>query len=159
MKVLVTGGTGVIGDSVVQALHARDHTVRVLTRNAGRDQRWWPSGVDGWAGDVSDERTIRGSAAGCDVVIHIAGIAAEEPPDRTFQRVNIEGTRYVVLEAERSGVRKLIYVSSLGADRGQSAYHRSKLVAEDVVRAFTRDWVVLRPGAVYGPGDDHVLNH
>jgi uncharacterized protein YbjT (DUF2867 family) len=156
MKVLVTGGTGVIGDSVVRALHARDHTVRVLTRNAGRDQRWWPSGVDGWAGDVSDERTIRGSAAGCDVVIHIAGIAAEEPPDRTFQRVNIEGTRYVVLEAERSGVRKLIYVSSLGADRGTSEYHKSKSVAEDVVRTFTRDWLVLRPGAVYGPGDEHL---
>ena len=156
MKVLVTGGTGVIGDSVVRALHARGHTVRVLTRHAGRDQRWWPSGVDGWAGDVSDERTIRGSADGCDVVIHIAGIAAEEPPNRTFQRVNIEGTRYVVLEAERCGVRKLIYVSSLGADRGTSEYHKSKSIAEDVVRTFTRDWLVLRPGAVYGPGDEHL---
>ena len=156
MKVLVTGGTGVIGDSVVRALHARNHTVRVLTRHAGRDQRWWPSGVDGWAGDVSDERTIRGSAAGCDVVIHIAGIAAEEPPHRTFQRVNVDGTRYVVLEAERSEVRKLIYVSSLGADRGTSEYHKSKSVAEDVVRTFTRDWLVLRPGAVYGPGDEHL---
>jgi NADH dehydrogenase len=156
MKVLVTGGTGVIGDSVVRALRTRGHTVRVLTRHAGRDQRWWPSGVDGWAGDVSDERTIRGSAAGCDVVIHIAGIAAEEPPNRTFQRVNIEGTRYVALEAERSGVRKLIYVSSLGADRGTSEYHKSKSVAEDVVRTFTRDWLVVRPGAVYGPGDSHL---
>ena len=156
MKVLVTGGTGVIGDSVVRALHARGHTVRVLTRHAGRDQRWWPAGVDGWAGDVSDERTIRGSAAGCDVVIHIAGIAAEELPNRTFQRVNVDGTRYVVLEAERSEVRKLIYVSSLGADRGTSEYHKSKSVAEDVVRTFTRDWLVLRPGAVYGPGDEHL---
>ena len=156
MKVLVTGGTGVIGDSVVRALNARGHDVRVLTRNAGRDQRWWPSGVDGWAGDVADERTIRGSAAGCDVVIHIAGIANEEPPNRTFQRINIDGTRHVALEAERSGVRKLIYVSSLGADRGTSAYHKSKSVAEDVVRTFTRDWLVLRPGAVYGPGDEHL---
>lgn len=156
MKVLVTGGTGLIGDSVVRALHERGHVVRVLTRHAGRDQRWWPAGVDGWAGDVADERTIRGSAADCDVVIHIAGIAAEEPPNRTFQRVNIDGTRYVVLEAERSGVRKLIYVSSLGAERGTSEYHKSKAVAEDVIRTFTRDWLVLRPGAVYGPGDEHL---
>lgn len=153
---LVTGGTGLIGDSVVRALHDRGHAVRVLTRHAGRDQRWWPAGVDGWAGDVADERTIRGSAAECDAVIHIAGIVAEDPPKRTFQRVNIDGTRYIVLEAERSGVRKLIYVSSLGAERGTSEYHKSKSVAEDVVRTFTRDWLVLRPGAVYGPGDEHL---
>ena len=156
MKVLVTGGTGLIGDSVVRALHRRGHSVRVLTRHAGRDQRWWPTGVDGWAGDVADERTVRGSAADCEAVIHIAGIVSEEPPSRTFQRVNIDGTRYVVLEAERSGVRKLIYVSSLGADRGTSKYHKSKFVAEEVVRTFSRDWLVLRPGAVYGPGDEHL---
>ncbi|HEY6830359.1 MAG TPA: NAD-dependent epimerase/dehydratase family protein [Gemmatimonadaceae bacterium] len=156
MKILVTGGTGVVGDSVVRMLHEHRHAVRVLTRHAGRDHPWWPSGVDGWAADVSDERTLRGSAEGCDAVVHIAGIAAEEPPDRTFQSVNIDGTRYVVLEAERSGARKLIYISSLGADRGTSAYHKSKVVAEDVVRTFTRDWLVLRPGAVYGPGDAHL---
>jgi len=131
VKVLVTGGTGSIGDSVVRTLHSRGHSVRVLARHAGRDQRWWPNGVDGWAGDVADERTIRGSAADCEAIIHIAGIVAEVPPDRTFQRVNIDGTRYVVLEAERSGVQKLIYVSSLGAERGTSEYHKSKSVAEE----------------------------
>ncbi len=156
MRVLVTGGTGVVGESVVRALHERGHAVRVLTRHAGRDQPWWPTGVDGWAGDVSDERTIRGAADGCDAVVHIAGIAAEEPPSRTFQRVNVDGTRYVVLEAERAGAGKVIYISSLGADRGTSEYHKSKAVAEDVVRTFSRDWLVLRPGAVYGPGDAHL---
>ncbi|HSQ32400.1 MAG TPA: NAD-dependent epimerase/dehydratase family protein [Gemmatimonadaceae bacterium] len=155
MRVLVTGGTGVIGESTVRALHAHGHQVRVLSRHAGRDERWWPSGVEGWAGDVSDEQSIRGSADGCDVVLHIAGIVDEAPPDRTFQRVNIDGTRYVVLEAERAAVRKVIYVSSLGAERGTSAYQRSKFVGEDVVRAFTRDWLVIRPGAVFGPGDAH----
>ena len=156
MKVLVTGGTGVIGESAVRALHRRGHTIRVLSRHAGRDQKWWPAGVDGWAGDVSEDKSVRGSADGCDVVLHVAGIADERPPTHTFQSVNIDGTRYVVLEAERAGVKKVVYVSSLGADRGQSEYHRSKFVGEDVVRAFTRDWVVLRPGAVYGPGDEHV---
>ena len=156
MKVLVTGGTGVIGEAAVRALHRRGHGVRVLSRHAGRDQAWWPDGVEGWAGDVSDEKSIEGATDGCDAVLHVAGIAAEEPPRRTFQAVNIDGTRYVVMEAERAGVRKIVYVSSLGAERGQSAYHKSKYVAEDVVRAFSRDWVVLRPGAVYGPGDLHL---
>lgn len=156
MKVLVTGGTGVIGEAAVRALHRRGHTVRVLSRHAGRDQAWWPDGVEGWAGDVSDQKSIRGASDGCDAVLHVAGIAVEQPPRRTFQAVNVDGTRYVVMEAERSGLRKIVYVSSLGAERGQSAYHKSKFVAEDVVRAFSRDWVILRPGAVYGPGDTHL---
>ena len=154
MRILVTGGTGVIGESVVRGLHARGHGVRVLSRHAGRGEKWWPEGIEGWAGDVANEPSLRGSAEGCEVVLHIAGIVDEQPPERTFQRVNIDGTRYVVLEAERAGARKMIYVSSLGAERGQSPYHKSKYVAEDVVRAFSRDWVILRPGAVYGPGDE-----
>jgi NADH dehydrogenase len=156
MKVLVTGGTGVIGEAAVRALVHHGHSVRVLSRHAGRDQPWWPDGVEGWAGDISDESSIRGAAAGCEALLHVAGIAAEQPPRRTFQAVNIDGTRYVVLEAERAGVRRIAYVSSLGADRGHSAYHRSKYAAEDVVRAFSGDWVILRPGAVYGPGDAHL---
>src|SRR6476646_10502829 len=113
MKVLVTGGTGVVGESAVRALHRRGHTIRVLSRHAGRGEKWWPSGVDGWAGDVTDEASVRGSADGSDVVLHVAGIATERPPTHTFQAVNIDGTRYVVLEAERAGVKKVVYVSSL----------------------------------------------
>src|SRR3954462_6498432 len=75
MKVLVTGGTGVIGDSTVRALHQRGHAIRVLTRHAGRDEAWWPEGVEGWAGDVSNHESIQGAAEGCDAVLHIAGIA------------------------------------------------------------------------------------
>jgi nucleoside-diphosphate-sugar epimerase len=156
MKVLVTGGTGVVGGALVRELHRRGHGVRVLSRTAHEDGPWWPSDVEAFDGDVSDERSLRGAADGCQTIIHAAGIAAEHPPERTFQRVNIDGTRYVILEAERAGVDRVVYISSLGAERGQSAYHKSKLVAEDVVRAFTRDWVIVRPGAVYGPGDEHV---
>jgi NADH dehydrogenase len=154
MKILVTGGTGVIGESAVRELHRAGHDLRVLTRHADRDPL--PDGVEAWTGDVADEKSIRGAGRGCDVVIHIAGIAEERPPESTFQRINIDGTRYVALEAERSEIKKLIYVSSLGAERGRSGYHRSKMVAEEVVHAFSRDWLVLRPGAVYGPGDEHL---
>lgn len=156
MKVLVTGGTGVIGESTVRALHRRGHTVRVLTRHADHAEPWWPAGVEGRAGDVSDEKSIRGAAADCDVVVHIAGILDEDPPARTYQSVNIDGTRYVVLEAERAGARRVVFVSSLGAERGESGYHKSKCVGEEVVRGFSREWVVMRPGAVYGPGDENI---
>ncbi|MFI5230069.1 MAG: DUF1990 family protein [Gemmatimonadales bacterium] len=156
MQLLVTGGTGAVGRAAVRELHRRGHRVRVLSRHAREELARWPSGVDGFDGDVSDERSLRGAAEGCQVIVHAVGIVAEHPPAVTFQGVNIDGTRYIVLEAERAGVERIVYVSSLGAERGTSAYHKSKLVAEDVVRAFSRDWVILRPGAVYGPGDGHV---
>jgi NADH dehydrogenase len=156
MRILVTGGTGVIGESAVRELHRAGHQVRVLSRHADRDRASWPAGVEPWTGDVADDRSIRGAADGCEAVIHIVGIIEEEPPEMTFQAVNVDGTRYVAMEAERAGVRKLVYVSSLGAERGKSAYHRSKSVAEEVVHAFSRQWLVLRPGAVYGPGDEHL---
>src|SRR5262249_25707125 len=59
----------------------------------------------------------------------------------------------VLAEAERAMVPRFVYVSSLGADRGQSAYHKSKYAAEQLVRMYEGEWVILRPGNVYGPGD------
>jgi len=81
---------------------------------------------------------------------------AEDPPETTFERVNVDGTRVMLLEATRAGVHRFIYVSSLGADRGVSDYHRSKVAAEALVRLFSREWVIVRLGAVYGPGDEHL---
>jgi len=154
MRVFVTGGTGVVGTAAVRSLVAHGHEVRLCSRNAERDVERWPRGVQACAGSVDDPASIRGSMDGCDAVVHIAGIVAEDPPEITFQRVNVEGTQNVLREAERAGVGRFIYLSSLGADRGSSDYHRSKRAAESLVRHFRGGWLILRPGNVYGPGDD-----
>jgi uncharacterized protein YbjT (DUF2867 family) len=154
MRVFVTGGTGVVGTAAVRSLVARGHEVRLCSRNAERDVERWPHGVEACPASVDDAGSLRGSMDGCDAVVHVAGIVAEEPPEITFQRVNVDGTQNVLREAERAGVGRFIYVSSLGADRGSSNYHRSKRAAEDLVRQFRGGWLVLRPGNVYGPGDD-----
>jgi nucleoside-diphosphate-sugar epimerase len=87
-------------------------------------------------------------------VLHIAGVVAEDPPALTFQRVNIDGTRFLVEEARRAGTGRFVFVSSLGAGKGRSDYHRSKHAAEQEVRRFPGRWLILRPGNVYGPGDE-----
>jgi NADH dehydrogenase len=156
MLILVTGGTGVIGASAVGALLRRGHQVRLLSRHAERDALAWRTGVTPVTGDVADPATIAGAADGCDAVVHLVGIIQETPPADTFQRVNIDGTRNIVSEAERAGVRRFVYVSSLGSQQGRSPYHQSKVAAEAIVRAFDGEWVILRPGAVYGPGDEHI---
>lgn len=143
-----------IGVETVSGLLHRGHTVRIVSRNAVEDAKRWPEGVEPWAASVADGPGVQGSALGCDAVLHIAGIARERPPDETFERVNVQGTRNIADEAVRSGVRRLVYVSSLGAERGSSEYHRSKRAGEAIVRDFPEEWIIVRPGNVYGPGDE-----
>lgn len=167
MRVLVTGGTGVVGDAAVRALLAHGHRVRLLARHAMDDARAWPApgdadapggarsgaGVESHDGDVTDPVSLDGAARGCDVVLHLVGVVAERPPELTYEKVNVAGTRHVVDEAARAGVPHFVYVSSLGADRGASPYHRSKFAGEQEAARFPGAWTVLRLANVYGPGD------
>jgi nucleoside-diphosphate-sugar epimerase len=152
MKILITGGTGLIGQAAVEALHARGHSLRILSRGAAEEEA--TDRIEYWPASVTDVAALAGAAAGCDVVLHIAGIVAETPPDLTFQSVNIDGTQNIVREADINGVRRFVYVSSFGADTGTSDYHKSKHEAERIARTFPRDVVITRPGNVYGPGDE-----
>ena len=156
MKVLVTGGTGVVGEGAVSELVRRGHEVRLLSRNALEDAAQWGDSVEPWPASVSEPEKVKGSADGQDVVLHVAGIVNESPPEATFESVNVEGTGNMIREAERARVGRFIYMSSLGADRGESGYHRSKKSAEELVRKFHGGWTILRPGNVYGPGDEVV---
>jgi uncharacterized protein YbjT (DUF2867 family) len=136
MLVLVTGGTGVVGNPAIDHLLERGHRVRLLSRNAKEDVRIWEEGVEPFPASVSDATSLRGAAEGCDAVLHIAGIVREDPPEVTFTSVNVEGTANLIAEARRANVSRFVYVSSLGAESGESEYHRSKHAAEELVREF-----------------------
>ncbi|HEX2121161.1 MAG TPA: NAD-dependent epimerase/dehydratase family protein, partial [Thermoanaerobaculia bacterium] len=153
MKILVTGGTGVIGEGLMPELVNRGHSVRLLSRHADDDAKQW-EGVEPFAGNVADAPSLDGAATGCDAVLHIAGIVTESPPELTFDAVNVGGTRNMLAEARRAGAKRFVYVSSLGADSGSSDYHKSKLAAEQLVQRAGLQWTIVRPGGVYGPGDE-----
>ncbi|NUS46390.1 MAG: DUF1990 family protein [Gemmatimonadaceae bacterium] len=155
MRVLVTGGTGVVGTGTVTELIARGHEVVLVSRHAAEDARQWPSGVVPHPGDVANAASLRGAADDCDVVLHMVGIV-DETEHATFADVNVGGTRNMLAETERAKVRRFIFVSSLGAPTGRSAYHASKRQAEALVRGFHGQWVIARPGNVYGPGDEQI---
>ncbi|MGV3772955.1 MAG: complex I NDUFA9 subunit family protein [Verrucomicrobiales bacterium] len=154
MRILVTGGTGVIGCGLLPELLKAGHEVRILSRGADKAVQDYPQGVSGFPCDITDPESLAGAAEGCEAVIHITGIVEETPPAATFQAVNVEGTRNIMVEAIRAGARKFIYLSSLGTDHGKSPYHQSKREGESIVRAFPGEWTILRPGNVYGPHDD-----
>lgn len=158
MRVLVTGGTGVVGEAAVRALLAHGHAVRLLARHADADARAWPAhaggGVEPRVGDVTDPASLHGAADGCDAVLHLVGTV--EGNTEALERLNVDGTRHVVAEAARAGTPHLVYVSSLGADRGASPYHVTKRAGEVEARRFPGRWVIVRPGNVYGPGDGQI---
>jgi len=153
MRVLVTGATGIVGTASVEALLERGHTVRLLARGAEDAARAWPERVEPFAADVGDAAALRGAAEGCEAVLHVAGILLEDPPERTYGRVNVGGTRNLLAEAERAGVRRFVYTSTLGAESGRTPYQQSKKAAGDLVRAFPGSWALVRLANVYGPGD------
>lgn len=144
-----------MGTGTVTELIARGHEVVLVSRHAAEDARQWASGVVPHPGDVADAASIRGAADGCDVVLHMVGIV-DESEHATFADVNVGGTRNMLAETERAKVKRFIFVSSLGAPTGQSAYHASKREAEALVRNFHGQWVIARPGNVYGPGDEQI---
>jgi NADH dehydrogenase len=155
MRILVTGGTGVVGAGTVTELLRRGHTVVLLSRHAADDARQWPAGVVARVGDVADAASVRGAADGCDVVLHMVGVV-DESDGATFADVNVGGTANMLAEAERAGAGRFVFVSSLGAPRGASAYHASKREAEALVHRFRGQWTIARPGNVYGPGDEQI---
>ncbi|MDB4916540.1 MAG: hypothetical protein JWM95_4184 [Gemmatimonadetes bacterium] len=156
MKILVTGGTGVVGSGVVTELLKRGHSVVLASRHAASEARQWPSDLEARQCDVTDAASLTGAADGCDAMLHVVGIVEEEPPHVTFQKVNVQGTANALAEAQRAGVDRFVYVSSLGAPGGKSEYHQSKRRAEALVREFPGNWTICRPGNVYGPGDEQI---
>lgn len=111
MRILVTGGSGLIGEALMRELLARGHHLRLLSRHAEAAAAKWP-GVEPFQADVSSAPSLRGAAEDCDLVLHVAGIVEERPP-ATFESVNVAGTANVIAEAQRAGVPRLFYVSRL----------------------------------------------
>lgn len=162
-SVLVAGGTGFLGRAFVRSLAERGTDVVVLTRDpdhARRAHASLPAELRG--GDVTRPDSLPPALAGIDTVIlsvQFSGYPVEAPArGRTFMKVDAEGTRALVDAARDAGVRKLVYVSGVGADpESDRAWYRAKGLAEAAVRESGLVWSVIRPSWVYGP-DDVSLN-
>jgi uncharacterized protein YbjT (DUF2867 family) len=159
MNVLVTGGTGFVGQVVVRHLHEAGHRVRLLARN--------PKGATAQhlaerfqaelhAGDLVGGEGVLPALAGMDAIIHLVGIISEVG-SQTFESVHAGATQTVLDAARASGVRRLVHMSALGARPGAvSRYHQTKYAAEELVRGSDMIWTIFRPSLIYGPGDGFV---
>ncbi|MET0270746.1 MAG: NAD-dependent epimerase/dehydratase family protein [Sphingomonas sp.] len=153
MKLAITGGTGFVGGHLIRLAAEQGHAVRALARRAQSPR----AGVEWVAGALDRPESLAALAGGADAVIHVAGVV--NAPDRAaFAAGHIAGTSAMLAAAEAAGVRRFVHVSSLAArEPGLSDYGWSKAGAEAAVSASTRAWTMVRPPAIYGPGDAEML--
>lgn len=152
--ILVTGGTGFVGRALLRHLTAAGFQVRTLLKPAQRSPRL-PAGVpvDVALASLNDPRGIRAALVGVDMIVHLA--SAERTGNPTaLQRTDIEGTRTLAEAGAQAGVRHLVYLSHLGANR-ESAYPvlRAKALAEEHLRLAGVPHTILRSAVLFGPED------
>jgi nucleoside-diphosphate-sugar epimerase len=175
-RVVVTGANGFIGRGVLKGLHAHGipvlGTVRLL--QGGDEEAKNMDLVP--VGDLGPETNWEGVLTNAKAVIHLAGLAhilTETSPDllAAYRLVNVAGTERLARSAARLGVKRFIYLSSIGVNGNTSsfipategdqpaphnAYARSKWEAEQILQGIGRDTgmeiVIVRPPLVYGPG-------
>ncbi|WP_120076818.1 NAD-dependent epimerase/dehydratase family protein [Aurantiacibacter odishensis] len=153
MTIAITGGTGFVGQAVMDEAEGQDLSIRSLTRRDQADR----TGVFWVKGDLSSADALASLVRDADAVIHIAGVV-NAPDAAIFAEGNVTGTGNVVAAMRAQGVRRLVHVSSLAArEPGLSLYGKSKHEAERVVEASGLDWTIVRPPAVYGPRDTEIL--
>ena len=181
MRVLVTGGGGFLGQTIVRQLVARGDSVRSLSR--GDYPALKALGVKCVAGDIADRAVVNAAARGCEAVFHVAAKAGVWGRYDDYHRANVIGTENVIAACLSESVPKLIHTSSpsvvfdgrdeAGIDesapypsRYLAHYPQTKAMAERAVLAangsmtasgYPLATVALRPHLIWGPGDNHLV--
>ena len=176
MKALVTGANGFTGSHLVKALEKRGDSVVALVRKSSNLARLSNCNVQLIYGEITDRDALQHAMTGVDTVFHTAAYVelglVNEPE---MERVNVEGTRAVLEVAQKSGVSKVVYCSTIGiyGDSGgkvvnetfkrtqtnfSSAYDRTKYAAQQLADQFAAQGlpvVSVMPSGIFGADDPH----
>jgi nucleoside-diphosphate-sugar epimerase len=176
MKILVTGGSGFVGQHLAHTLLGQGHDVAILGRDFSRSGALIAAGAQPLAVDLRD-RAATIAACAVDAVYHVGALSAPWGRRADFHAINVDGTANIVAGCQRHHVQRLIYVSSPsvvfdGRDqrdlteaapyprRFASIYSLTKKLGEDLVNhaaSIGLPTVILRPKAIFGPGDAALL--
>lgn len=177
MRVLVTGATGFVGMHSVKALLQTGYTVRALGRNPERCRELAALGAEVVQADLREHQAVQKACQDCEAVLHIGALSAPWGKRSDFMAINLHATANLIAACQRYGVRRLVYVSSPTvtfegkdvllqneaapfAKRFTSIYSETKKLGEDLVNqahAQGLETVILRPKAIFGPGDTSLL--
>lgn len=153
--ILVTGGTGFIGRVLLRHLAELGYPVRTLIRPSPRSPNL-PRGVpvDVTVSSLNDPRGLRAAMVGIDTVFHLAS-SEWRTARANLMQTEVEGARAVVEAASDAGVKRICYVSYLGADRASAfPVFKVKAIAEEFIRRSKMEHIILRTAIVYGENDN-----
>jgi nucleoside-diphosphate-sugar epimerase len=153
LNLAITGATGFVGGRLLELALAEGHRVRALARRpqAPRERVTWVHG------SLDRPDSLLDLANGADSVIHVAGVINARDP-AGFEAGNVTGTAAMLAAAEAGGVGRFVHVSSLAAREPKlSVYGATKAGSEALVGASALSSAIVRPPAVYGPGDRETL--
>jgi len=155
--VVVFGGAGFLGRRLVHRLTAQGMTVRVAVRHPDPARiALRPIDFDRVTvvpADVRDQASVAAAIAGADAVVNTVS-AYVEKGGLTFEAVHVQGAETVARETVGAGVPRLVLVSGIGADAdSRSPYIRARGRGEQVVQQTFPEATIVRPGAMFGPGD------
>ena len=154
LKLAITGATGFVGGRLLELALAEGHEVRALTRRSqpAREGVTWVDGA------LDRPESLDELCRGVDAVIHVAGVI-NSPDPAGFEAANVTGTAAMLEAAEKAGIRRFVHVSSLAAREPKlSIYGASKAGSEALIGSSPLSSAIVRPPAVYGPGDRETLD-
>ncbi|MBF6613146.1 MAG: NAD(P)H-binding protein [Chloroflexi bacterium] len=154
---LITGGTGFVGGYILEALEGKmpHDQIRVLAREGADLGKLRSQGYDTSAGSVTNFADVQRAMQGVDKVIHLVAIIREVPQKgQTFDRVIGQGTENIARAAQEAGVKRLLFMSALGATNESTGYYVNKIRGEKAVKASGVPCTIFRPSIQIGPAGE-----
>lgn len=152
--IFLTGATGFIGGRVLRRLAAGRSRVVCLARDPARLPDLGGTEVEAVRGELDAPEPWADAMRGCDTVVHLAALTGKAKASEHF-RINSEAVGTLLEAAERAGVRRFVFVSTIAVrypELSRYPYARAKEEAETRVRSSGMDWAIVRPTVVLGPG-------
>lgn len=149
-KIIVTGASGFIGESVLKELSKFDYEVSALYNK--KKGSFCNSEKINWKKfNVKTSDDFEKLSKGYEVVIHLIGIIAEIPKRGiTHQTIVTDGTKKIIRGAEKNQLKKIIYVSAAGTQQNApSKYHQAKWEAEQSIQKSSLSWTIFRPSLIF----------
>ncbi len=151
MNVLVAGATGFVGSHLVPALLAEGHRVRCLSRNPDGAGTRLPAAAEIVRGDVHDAASLAAAFAGMDAAYYL--VHSMESSEFDFEERDRDAARQFAREAERAGIKRIVFLGGLGDEASQlSAHLRSRQEVGELLRAGGAAVTEFRAGLIIGPG-------
>ena len=156
---LIIGGTGYVGGYILEALDGKmpNKQLRIMSRDKASLEKLAAQGYETVEGNVTNLDETRKAMQGVDTVIHLTAIIREVPSKgQTYDAVMGKGTENMVEAAKDAGVKRIIFMSALGAENMSTGYYKNKMRGEKAVKESGIPYVIFRPSIQIGPGSEFV---